>query len=152
MKDHHLEAKIFHRFDLTSGPFSSFPLALRLSAHPLPPCAWNHVMPKYYCDYCDTFLTHDSASVRKSHMEGTRHQAAVRAYYAQLDSEYKDTPDRETMRYEKMKGTILEMSNEGSNVRLKCRPTLKLTLCASRRCDPIHVDGSSYDGYGYVLF
>lgn len=78
-------------------------------------------MPKYYCDYCDTFLTHDSASVRKSHMEGTRHQAAVRAYYAQLDSEYKDTPDRETMRYEKMKGTVLDISNESSKMRLKCR-------------------------------
>ena len=62
-------------------------------------------MPKYYCDYCDTFLTHDSASVRKSHIDGVRHQAAVKAYYAQLDSEYQEVPDRETMRYEKMRGT-----------------------------------------------
>lgn len=62
-------------------------------------------MPKYYCDYCDTFLTHDSASVRKSHIDGIRHQAAVRAYYAQLAPEYQEAPDREAMRYEKMKGT-----------------------------------------------
>ena len=61
-------------------------------------------MPKYYCDYCDTFLTHDSAFVRKSHIDGVRHQAAVRAYYAQLDTEHQEAPDREAMRYEKMKG------------------------------------------------
>ncbi|CAG8652064.1 13518_t:CDS:2 [Cetraspora pellucida] len=24
-------------------------------------------MPKYYCDYCDVYLTHDSSSVRKAH-------------------------------------------------------------------------------------
>ncbi|VEL33251.1 unnamed protein product [Protopolystoma xenopodis] len=24
-------------------------------------------MPKYYCDYCEAFLTHDSPSVRKTH-------------------------------------------------------------------------------------
>jgi hypothetical protein len=24
-------------------------------------------MPRYYCDYCDVFLTHDSPSVRKQH-------------------------------------------------------------------------------------
>lgn len=64
-------------------------------------------MPKYYCDYCDTYLTHDSASVRKSHIEGVRHQAAVRAYYAQLDSEYHET-DRESVRYAQMKSTYRE--------------------------------------------
>jgi len=76
-------------------------------------------MPKYYCDYCDTFLTHDSASVRKSHIEGVRHQAAVRAYYAQLAPEYQEGPDRETMRYEKMKGTqSLLRSRETHSVQL----------------------------------
>jgi uncharacterized phage-associated protein len=42
-------------------------------------------MPKYFCDYCDTYLTHDSPSVRKSHLEGWRHKAAVRAYYSQFE-------------------------------------------------------------------
>jgi U1 small nuclear ribonucleoprotein C len=44
-------------------------------------------MPKYYCDYCDIFLTHDSPSVRKSHNEGWKHKAAVRAYYAQFEQD-----------------------------------------------------------------
>lgn len=31
-------------------------------------------MPRYYCDYCDTYLTHDSASVRKQHNAGYKHK------------------------------------------------------------------------------
>ncbi|CAF0887233.1 unnamed protein product [Rotaria sordida] len=38
-------------------------------------------MPKYYCDYCDTFLTHDSPSVRKTHCQGRKHKENVRDYY-----------------------------------------------------------------------
>ncbi|GFT51351.1 u1 small nuclear ribonucleoprotein C [Nephila pilipes] len=38
-------------------------------------------MPKYYCDYCDTYLTHDSPSVRKTHCNGRRHKDNVKFYY-----------------------------------------------------------------------
>lgn len=38
-------------------------------------------MPKYYCDYCDTYLTHDSPSVRKTHCQGRKHKENVRDYY-----------------------------------------------------------------------
>jgi U1 small nuclear ribonucleoprotein C len=38
-------------------------------------------MPKYYCDYCDTHLTHDSPSVRKTHCNGRRHKENVKLYY-----------------------------------------------------------------------
>ncbi|ELU16372.1 hypothetical protein CAPTEDRAFT_227784 [Capitella teleta] len=38
-------------------------------------------MPKYFCDYCDTFLTHDSPSVRKTHCNGRKHKDNVRDYY-----------------------------------------------------------------------
>jgi len=41
-------------------------------------------MPKYYCDYCDVFLTHDSQAGRKQHNHGRRHQENVRQYYAQF--------------------------------------------------------------------
>jgi len=44
-------------------------------------------MPKYYCDYCDVFLTHDSPSVRKSHNNGWKHKAAVRTYYSQFEED-----------------------------------------------------------------
>jgi len=36
---------------------------------------------KYYCDYCDTYLTHDSPSVRKTHCNGRKHKENVRIYY-----------------------------------------------------------------------
>ncbi|CAL2038653.1 unnamed protein product [Caenorhabditis brenneri] len=38
-------------------------------------------MPKYYCDYCDAFLTHDSLKGRKTHNEGRRHKDNVRGFY-----------------------------------------------------------------------
>ncbi|KAI8640379.1 U1 zinc finger-domain-containing protein [Parasitella parasitica] len=41
-------------------------------------------MPKYYCEYCDIFLTHDSSSVRKAHNAGKNHILNVRNYYAEI--------------------------------------------------------------------
>uniref|UniRef100_A0A8I6AJC1 U1 small nuclear ribonucleoprotein C n=1 Tax=Rattus norvegicus TaxID=10116 RepID=A0A8I6AJC1_RAT len=38
-------------------------------------------MPKFYCDYCDTYLTHDSPSVRKTHCNGRKHKENVKDYY-----------------------------------------------------------------------
>ncbi|XP_028632922.1 U1 small nuclear ribonucleoprotein C [Grammomys surdaster] len=39
------------------------------------------IMPKFYCDYCDTYLTHDSPSVRKTHCSGRKHKENVKDYY-----------------------------------------------------------------------
>ncbi|GAA5830931.1 hypothetical protein JCM11251_005083 [Rhodosporidiobolus azoricus] len=44
-------------------------------------------MGKYYCDYCDVFLTHDSASVRRAHNAGRNHLSNVRDYYASLGND-----------------------------------------------------------------
>ncbi|KPV76944.1 uncharacterized protein RHOBADRAFT_12782 [Rhodotorula graminis WP1] len=44
-------------------------------------------MGKYYCDYCDVFLTHDSSSVRRAHNSGRNHLSNVRDYFANLGSE-----------------------------------------------------------------
>ncbi|ODQ79394.1 hypothetical protein BABINDRAFT_50070 [Babjeviella inositovora NRRL Y-12698] len=38
-------------------------------------------MPKYYCDYCKSYLTHDSMSVRKSHLIGKNHIKYYCDYY-----------------------------------------------------------------------
>lgn len=42
-------------------------------------------MPRYYCDYCDTYLTHDSPQVRKQHNAGYKHKANVRNYFMQFE-------------------------------------------------------------------
>ncbi|XP_052185594.1 U1 small nuclear ribonucleoprotein C [Diospyros lotus] len=44
-------------------------------------------MPRYYCDYCDTYLTHDSPSVRKQHNAGYKHKANIRSYYQQFEAQ-----------------------------------------------------------------
>ncbi len=62
------------------------------SLHPSWCLFWNwSIMPKYYCDYCDIFLTHDSPSVRKSHNDGWKHKAAVKAYYSQFEQDFTQT-------------------------------------------------------------
>ncbi|KAI5966398.1 uncharacterized protein KGF55_000707 [Candida pseudojiufengensis] len=38
-------------------------------------------MPKYYCDYCKSYLTHDTRSVRKSHLQGKNHIKYYCDYY-----------------------------------------------------------------------
>ncbi|KAB8236153.1 putative U1 snRNP complex component Yhc1 [Aspergillus alliaceus] len=38
-------------------------------------------MPKFFCDYCDVYLTHDSMSVRKAHNSGRNHLRNVLEYY-----------------------------------------------------------------------
>ena len=38
-------------------------------------------MPRYYCDYCDMYLTHDSAGGRKEHIRGWKHRENVIAYF-----------------------------------------------------------------------
>ncbi|KAK2964830.1 putative U1 small nuclear ribonucleoprotein C [Blattamonas nauphoetae] len=43
-----------------------------------------NLMPKYYCDYCDAKLTHDSINVRRNHCNGKKHKLAVRKYYEQF--------------------------------------------------------------------
>ncbi|EGZ29404.1 hypothetical protein PHYSODRAFT_476304 [Phytophthora sojae] len=41
-------------------------------------------MPRYYCDYCDTYLTHDSVPGRKQHNRGWKHRENVKLYYEQF--------------------------------------------------------------------
>lgn len=44
-------------------------------------------MPKYYCDYCKSYLTHDTMSVRKSHLIGKNHVKYYCNYYEQKAKE-----------------------------------------------------------------
>jgi len=44
-------------------------------------------MPKFFCDYCAVYLTHDSMSVRKAHNSGRNHLRNVVDYYQQIGHE-----------------------------------------------------------------
>ena len=48
-------------------------------------------MPKYFCDYCDVYLTHDSMSVRKAHNSGRNHLRNFVDYYQQIGHEKAQT-------------------------------------------------------------
>lgn len=45
-------------------------------------------MPKYYCDYCKSYLTHDTMSVRKSHLLGKNH---IRYYCNYFEQKARET-------------------------------------------------------------
>eukprot|EP00019_Armaparvus_languidus_P008840 CAMPEP_0168593524 /NCGR_PEP_ID=MMETSP0420-20121227/8365_1 /TAXON_ID=498008 /ORGANISM="Pessonella sp." /LENGTH=130 /DNA_ID=CAMNT_0008629691 /DNA_START=49 /DNA_END=440 /DNA_ORIENTATION=+ len=55
-------------------------------------------MPKFYCDYCDIYLTHDSANVRKTHGSGWKHKSAVRNYYEQVVADMTDAERAEYLK------------------------------------------------------
>ena len=47
-----------------------------------PPRLQSHTsMPRYYCDYCDMYLTKDSAGGRKEHSRGWKHRENVIAFF-----------------------------------------------------------------------
>ena len=66
------------------------------------------IMPRYYCDYCDAYLTHDSVRrfpipfsqpsnsllpptlqpvVRRQHNSGYKHKSNVKSYFMQFNEE-----------------------------------------------------------------
>ncbi len=63
-------------------------------------------MPKYYCDYCEVQLTHDSPSVRKTHNAGWKHKAAVKDWFQQYDVDViQSLIDQKVKEYEERMGT-----------------------------------------------
>ena len=41
-------------------------------------------MGRYFCDYCDAYLTHDSEAGRQQHNRGWRHRENFRSHYKRL--------------------------------------------------------------------
>ena len=50
--------------------------------------AQHTTMPRYFCDYCDVYLTHDSAPGRKQHIRGWKHRENVKQYYEQYMKQF----------------------------------------------------------------
>ncbi|XP_059123666.1 U1 small nuclear ribonucleoprotein C-like [Peromyscus eremicus] len=58
-------------------------------------------MPKFYCDYCATYLTHDSPSVRKRHCSGRKHIENVKDYYQKwMEEQAQSLIDRRTAAFQ----------------------------------------------------
>lgn len=45
-------------------------------------------MPRYYCDYCKIYLSHDSATGRKQHLRGRQHRDKWKEWYDQYYNEW----------------------------------------------------------------
>lgn len=45
-------------------------------------------MPRFYCDYCDAYLTHDSMSGRQQHMRGWKHRENFKIYYESVHAQW----------------------------------------------------------------
>lgn len=54
-------------------------------------------MTKFFCDYCQVYLTHDSQGGRKQHNRGRKHQDAVKAYYMNFLRSHVRVDDDRTM-------------------------------------------------------
>ncbi|GFZ13694.1 C2H2 and C2HC zinc fingers superfamily protein [Actinidia rufa] len=79
-----LEALIVVSIEIDNGQMrNSLPLGLFHGSF----VSEQSIMPRYFCDYCDTYLTHDSPSVRKQHNAGYKHKANVRSYYQQFEAQ-----------------------------------------------------------------
>uniref|UniRef100_A0A7S3PDU6 Matrin-type domain-containing protein n=1 Tax=Aplanochytrium stocchinoi TaxID=215587 RepID=A0A7S3PDU6_9STRA len=51
-------------------------------------------MTRYYCDYCDMYLPHDSAVSRRQHNYGWKHRDNYRIYYERLALPQATVPDQ----------------------------------------------------------
>ncbi len=72
----HLREPRFSRFSQVRGRGSVSWRAIPSEAARLGTTGGDN-MPRYYCDYCDVYLTHDSAAVRKAHNTGRKHKVRI---------------------------------------------------------------------------
>ncbi|CAB4059760.1 SNRPC [Lepeophtheirus salmonis] len=76
-------------------------------------------MPKYFCDYCDTYLTHDSPSVRKTHCSGRKHKENVKFYYQKwMEEQAQSLIDATTAAFKagKLPGVAIPPPNPGGAI------------------------------------
>ncbi|CBK25023.2 uncharacterized protein [Blastocystis hominis] len=45
-------------------------------------------MPRYYCDYCKSYIKNDSARSRKEHIRGAKHRECVVEHYKKVFEHY----------------------------------------------------------------
>ncbi|XAR57141.1 hypothetical protein NMG60_11025177 [Bertholletia excelsa] len=83
-------------------------------------------MPRYYCDYCDTYLTHDSPSVRKQHNAGYKHKANVRTYYQQFEEQQTQSLIDQKIKEHLGQTAVYQQVGAAYNQHLASRPRLPI--------------------------
>ncbi|CAE7600171.1 unnamed protein product [Symbiodinium microadriaticum] len=54
-------------------------------------------MPRFFCDYCDAYLTHDSAPGRQQHIRGWKHRENFKQYYMQFFPQFMQAQQAQAM-------------------------------------------------------
>ncbi|WWD16978.1 hypothetical protein CI109_101412 [Kwoniella shandongensis] len=73
-------------------------------------------MGKYYCDYCDIYLTHDSMNARKAHNTGRNHISNVRDYFASLGHD----------KAQNIIDQIIQQHESGGRTQMMMAPSMRL--------------------------
>ncbi|EHN01113.1 Yhc1p [Saccharomyces cerevisiae x Saccharomyces kudriavzevii VIN7] len=74
-------------------------------------------MTRYYCEYCHSYLTHDTLSVRKSHLVGKNHLRITADYYRNKARDISSKRDHK--RHHKGKRGRKERENTDANEKLR---------------------------------
>lgn len=74
-------------------------------------------MVRYYCEYCHSYLTHDTLSVRKSHLIGKNHLRVTSDYYRNkhICSLYKKQPKLSNKKKKKAPSLNQKQNNKNNN-------------------------------------
>jgi hypothetical protein len=64
-------------------------------------------MPRYFCDYCQTYLTHDSAPGRKQHNRGWKHKENVKLYYDQYVAAFQAQKQEQQQQQQQLLGACV---------------------------------------------
>ena len=68
---------------------------------------------RHYCDYCDAFLTNDSAKGRKQHIHGAKHRDLLRQYYERFLGDPRYAPPRASPQAGRPSPALLKRSPQG---------------------------------------
>lgn len=70
-------------------------------------------MPRFYCDYCDAYLTHDSMSGRQQHMRGWKHRENFKLYYQQFYPQWMEQQQLLQMQMMQSQHSNIQMQQQG---------------------------------------
>ncbi|CAI4035206.1 hypothetical protein SMKI_12G3550 [Saccharomyces mikatae IFO 1815] len=77
-------------------------------------------MTRYYCEYCHSYLTHDTLSVRKSHLVGKNHLRITADYYRNKARDLSSKNGHKRHHIGKRGRREREKSNENEKLKVAC--------------------------------
>ncbi|EJS42559.1 yhc1p [Saccharomyces arboricola H-6] len=89
-------------------------------------------MTRYYCEYCHSYLTHDTLSVRKSHLVGKNHLRITADYYRNKARDVSSKHDHKKHHRGKRGRKERENAKEIANADANANEKIKVTCLSNR--------------------